>query len=113
MVVQPWGLFRAIKQTSDYTDDKDGPAPQADLNQRYMKGDADIQFAVRQVVNRTMYFSMLALLGVIAFLLKFTEIPDNWVLAIGLVLASIKAGAARYTLGLARRAIHQSRQAIL
>jgi hypothetical protein len=55
-----------------------------------------------------MYFWMLALLGLIAFLLKFVGISDSWALAIGLVLASLKAGAARYALGLARRAIHKS-----
>jgi hypothetical protein len=108
IVVQPWGLFRAIRQTSDYAYDEEGPAPQSELNERYMRGDADIQFAVRQVVNRTMYFWMLALLGLIAFLLKFVGISDSWALAIGLVLASLKAGAARYALGLARRAIHKS-----
>lgn len=107
MVIQPWGLFRAIKQTSDYAYDKEGPAPQSELNERYIRGDADIQFAVRQVVNRTVYFWLLALLGVIAFLMKVVGISDTWALAIGLVLASIKAGAARYALGLARNAIHK------
>lgn len=108
MVVQPWGLFRAIKQTTDYAYDKDGPAPQPELAERYIRGDADIQFAVRQVVNRTVYFWMLFLLGVIAFLLKFVGLSENMALAIGVLLASIKAGAARYALGLARRAIYKS-----
>lgn len=108
LVVQPWGLFRSIKQTTDYAYDKDGPAPQTELVERYIKGDAEIQFAVRQVVNRTVYFWMLLILGVIAFLLKFVGISENLALGIGVLLASIKAGAARYALGLARRAIHKS-----
>lgn len=108
MVVQPWGLFRAIRQTTDYAYDKDGPAPQPELTERYIRGDADVQFAVRQIVNRTIYFWMLVILGVIAFLLKFVGISENSALAIGVLLASIKAGAARYALGLARRAIHKS-----
>jgi len=108
MVVQPWGLFRAIKQTTDYAYDNDGPAPQPELTERYIRGDADIQFAVRQVVNRTIYFWMLVILGVIAFLLKFVGISENLALAVGVLLASIKAGAARYALGLARSAIHKS-----
>ena len=108
LVVQPWGLFRAIKQTTDYAYDKDGPAPQTELVERYIKGDAEIQFAVRQVVNRTVYFWMLLILGVIAFLLKFVGISENLALGVGVLLASIKAGAARYALGLSRRAIHKS-----
>ncbi|MBL8404798.1 MAG: hypothetical protein JNL16_09685 [Dechloromonas sp.] len=108
LVVQPWGLFRSIKQTTDYAYDKNGPAPQTELVERYIKGDAEIQFAVRQVVNRTVYFWMLLILGVIAFLLKFVGISENLALGIGVLLASIKAGAARHALGLARRAIHKS-----
>lgn len=111
IIVQPWGLFRAIKQTSDYAYDEEGPAPQSELIERFIRGDADIQFAVRQVVNRPLYFwmlALLALLGLIAFLVKFVGISNNWALAIGLAFASIKAGAARYALGLARRAIHKS-----
>lgn len=107
VVVQPWGLFRAIKQTSEHAYEEEGPASQLELDGRYLKGDADIQFAVRQVVNRTLYFWMLALLGVMAFLLKFVGISENLALLIGLILASIKAGAVRHVLGLARRAIHK------
>ena len=111
IVVQPWGLFRAIKQSPDFAYLGGSPAPQAELVDRYLKADADIQFAVRQVVNRTLYFWMLALLGVMAFLLKFVGISENLALLIGLILASIKAGAVRHVLGLARRAIHKPQPA--
>ncbi len=108
VIVQPWGLFCSIKQTLDYNDSQDGPVSQSDLDARYAQGRADIQFAVRQVINRTMYFWILAALGLIGVLAKLFGLSTGWAVAIGLAVASAKALFAKRALGLARHAVRHS-----
>jgi len=73
MIVQPWGLFNAIKMTPDRNYNGRKKSPKDDefaerATQEYLKADAKAQYLARNQINRTNWFWMASGLGLISAL---------------------------------------------
>ena len=106
LMIQPWGLSRAVRQRVDRNYAGGAPATQKDMNERYIRAEAETQFEVRQILNRTVYFWALVIVGIIAAAIE-KGVPSMYAYLVAVLAIVLKAMLARRALGLAVKAIHK------
>jgi hypothetical protein len=108
-VVQPWGIFNAVKMTLD--SNYNGSLTKAErdfakisLNE-YLKADAKAQYAARNEVSKTRWFWLAVTIGLVTTLLTI-GLP-KWLGFLATVIAlGIRAYLTNHSLGLKKKPIH-------
>lgn len=108
-VVQPWGIFHAVKMTFDrvyigrLTSNEKNFAIISE--NEYLKAEAKAQYAARNEISRTKWFWMAVSIGLITTL--FTIGLPVWIGFIGTVIAlGIRSYLTNHALGLTKQPIH-------
>ena len=109
IVVQPWGLFHAVRMRPD--PNYNGNSSASDVafipkaTQKYIRAEVDTQFAARNAIRRTVWFWMAVGLCFVTTLLT-VGLP-KWIGFIAAVVAlAIRAYFKKRSLGLSARPIH-------
>jgi hypothetical protein len=106
MVVQPWGLYRAIRLRVDRDyigKNRVPPSMQVEVNERFIKAEADVQYAARQEINRTIYFWFMILITGIVVLIKWSLPTPYYAFLLPVAGFFVKALLVRRALGLAAK----------